>query len=140
MRSSSAAEHCSEQAKQESWWVACIRGEGGGRCAAEANDLFGLVICPPLPNGLGTQKQENQFGELPPPLLCFPDTDTGLERHTRNARSCLKSVQESTRQELEGLFWKLQCNAIKSVEKPQKQLTMQADSQPQSKQMDQFDG
>ena len=59
---------------------------------------------------------------------------------TRNASSCLKSVQKSTRQELEGLFWKLQCNAIKSVEKPQKQLTMQADSQPQSKQMDQFDG
>ena len=45
------------------------------RCAAKANDLFGLVICPPqaaaLPNGsLGTQKQGNQFGELPPvPLV-----------------------------------------------------------------------
>ena len=79
MRSSSAAEHCSEQAKQESWWVACIRGEGGGRCAAEANDLFGLVICPPLPSGLGTQKQGNQFGEPPPPLR-FPDTGTGLDK------------------------------------------------------------
>ena len=42
----------------------------GKRGCASANDLFGLVMCPQLArHGLGTQKQGNQFGEPPPPLL-----------------------------------------------------------------------
>ena len=53
-----------------------------GRCAAEANDLFGLVICPPLPNAAWGHRSRRTGLESHHPLP-LAETNTGKEAHKK---------------------------------------------------------